>query len=86
MDSVLQFILELFDNETAAKQFVADPNSALATAGLSDVSPAQLQSVAASAVPGLALGGGDPISGLQQAVSDQFGFAPGLVSPAVGLL
>src|ERR1700755_2215842 len=60
MDNVLQFILDLFNNETAAQQFVTNPDLALATAGLSDVSPEVLQSVASSAVPGLLLAGGHP--------------------------
>ena len=82
MDSLLQFILDLFNNESSAQSFVADPNAALANAGLADVSPEQIQSVAASAIPGLELAGADPVSGLAQAVSNQFGFAPvdGLLS------
>ena len=76
MDSLLQFILDLFLNESAAQTFVADPNAALANAGLADVSPAQIQSVAASAIPGLQLAGADPVSLLAQTVSDQYGFAP----------
>src|SRR6186713_2168342 len=73
--NLIDFILDLFRNESAAQAYVADPVASLADAGLSNVSPAQLQSAAAS-IPGLALGGGDPISGLQQAVSNQYGFAP----------
>ena len=76
MDSLLQFILDLFSNESAAQSFVADPNAALANAGLADVSPEQIQSVAASAIPGLQLAGVDPVSSLAQTVSDQYGFAP----------
>ena len=52
MNTVLQFILDLFRNENAAQAFVANPNAALADAGLADVTPQQLQSVAATAVPG----------------------------------
>ena len=33
MDTLLQFILDLFNNESAAQSFVADPNAALANAG-----------------------------------------------------
>ena len=41
-----------------------------ADAGFSNVTSAQLQSVAATAVPSLAMGGdGDAVAGLQQAVS-----------------
>ena len=74
MDSVIQYILQLFSNEVAAQQFAANPEAALADAGLSGVTSDQLQSAAASAVPGLALADGNPIASLQQAVSDQFGF------------
>ncbi|HNM96116.1 MAG TPA: IniB N-terminal domain-containing protein, partial [Mycobacterium sp.] len=85
MDTVLQFILDLFRDENAAQAFVADPNAALADAGLADVIPQQLQSVAATAVPGLELAPANPIAGLQQAVSNQFGFAPvESVLPEVG--
>ena len=52
MDTVLQFILDLFRDENAAQAFVANPNAALADAGLADVIPQQLRSVAATAVPG----------------------------------
>ena len=45
-------------------------------AGISGATAAQLSSVAATAVPGLVLGDGDPIAGLQRAVSNQYGFAP----------
>ncbi|MCW2687245.1 MAG: hypothetical protein JWR37_2135, partial [Mycobacterium sp.] len=76
MTPMLDFILDLFRNENAAQAFVTDPEGTLANAGLSGVSPSELQSVATSAIPGLALGGGDPISGLQQAVSNQFGLTP----------
>ena len=85
MDNLLQFILDLFNNESAAQDYVADPNAALANAGLAGVSPEQIQSAAASAVPGLELVGGDPVSSLAQAVSNQFGFAPvdGIVPTAL---
>lgn len=43
---------------------------------LTAISAAQLSSVATTAVPGLVLGGGDPIVGLQRAVANQYGFAP----------
>jgi hypothetical protein len=44
---------------------------------LSTVSSAQLQSVAATAIPSLAMGGsGDPVTDLQQAVSNYYGFQP----------
>ena len=75
MDSVIQYILQLFNNEVAAQEFAANPEAALANAGLSGVTSEQLQSAASAAVPGLSLGDGNPVAGLQQAVSDQFGFA-----------
>ena len=64
MNTVLQFILDLFRNENAAQAFVANPKAALADAGLADVTPQQLQSVAATAVPGLELAPADPIDTL----------------------
>ena len=84
MDSLLQFILDLFLNENSAQTFVADPNAALANAGLADVSPEQIQSVAASAIPGLELAGADPVASLAQTVSDQYGFAPVADAAPVG--
>jgi hypothetical protein len=73
MITLLDYILDLFGDESHAQAFVVDPDRALADAGLSRVSSAQLQSVAATAVPSLAMGGSrDPISDLQQAVSSRF--------------
>ena len=70
MIKLIDFILELFRDEDHAHAFVTNPEQALAAAGLSNVTPAQLQSVAATAVPSLAMGGdGDAVAGLQQAVS-----------------
>src|SRR5690242_20666016 len=74
MDSVIQYILQLFSDEAAAQQFAANPEASLADAGLSGVTSEQLQSAASSAVPGLILGDGNPVASLQQAVSNQFGF------------
>jgi hypothetical protein len=77
MINLIDYILDLFRDENHAQAFVANPDQALAEAGLSTVSSAQLQSVAATAVPSLALGGsGDPVTDLQQAVSSHFGFEP----------
>ena len=75
-DHIIDWILDLFRNEDAARAFVAAPEQTLRDAGLAGVSAAQLSAVAATAVPGLVLGGGDPIVGLQRAVSNQYGFAP----------
>ena len=76
MITLIDWILALFRSEDAARAFVAAPEQSLRDAGLAGVSAAQLSSVAATAVPGLVLGGGDPIVGLQRAVSNQYGFAP----------
>ena len=76
MLTLIDWILDLFRSEDAARSFVAAPEQFLRDAGLAGVSAAQLSSVAATAVPGLVLGGGDPIVGLQRAVSNQYGFAP----------
>ena len=76
MLTLIDWILDLFRSEDAARSFVAAPEQSLRDAGLAVVSAAQLSSVAATAVPGLVLGEGDPIVGLQRAVSNQYGFAP----------
>ncbi|AQT78390.1 hypothetical protein B1R94_02785 [Mycolicibacterium litorale] len=76
MLSLIDWILDLFRNEDAARAFVAAPEQTMRDAGLAGVSAAQVSAVAATAVPGLVLGGGDPIVGLQRAVSNQYGFAP----------
>jgi hypothetical protein len=77
MINLLDYILDLFRDENHAQAFVANPDQALADAGLSAVSSAQLQSVAATAIPSLAMGGGgDPVNDLQQAVSNYYGFQP----------
>ena len=52
------------------RDYVAHPEQALLDAGLGNVAPAQLASVAATAVPSLALGAGDPVIGLQRAVAN----------------
>src|ERR1700710_1642617 len=89
MTSLMDYILSLFTNEEAARSFVSAPGQAMTNAGLVNVSPAEVSSVAANAVPGLALSSDDPIGGLQQAVAGQHGFVPptsdpGLVSTFVG--
>ena len=76
MLTLIDWILGLFRDEDAARSFVAAPEQSLRDAGLAGVSAAQVSAVAATAVPGLVLGGGDPIVGLQRAVSNQYGFAP----------
>ena len=70
MIKLIDFILELFRDEDHAQAFVTSPDQALADAGFSNVTSAQLQAVAATAVPSLAMGGdGAAVAGLQQAVS-----------------
>ena len=77
MIKLIHYILDLFRDENHAQVFVANPDQALADAGLSTVSSAQLQSVAATASPSLALGGsGEAVTDLQQAVSSYYGFQP----------
>ncbi len=75
MTSLVDYILSLFRSEDAARSFVAAPGQAMTNAGLINVSPAEFSSAAASALPFLDLGAGDPIGGLQQAVANQHGFA-----------
>ncbi len=76
MIALIDWILNLFRNEDAARAFVAAPEQAMRDAGLAGVTAAQLSTVAATAVPSLMLGGGDPIVGLQRAVANQYGFEP----------
>lgn len=73
MTSLIDFILALFRDEESGRAFVADPSRALADAGLSHVSPEQLSSVASTVAPQVALTGGDPLSGLRQAVAESHG-------------
>lgn len=76
MISLIDFILNLFRDRGAAADYVAHPEQALLDAGLGNVAPAQLASVAATAVPSVALGAGDPVIGLQRAVANNWGFEP----------
>jgi hypothetical protein len=80
--NLIDFILDLFRNPGVAASFVMDPDGALRDAGLPNVTAAQLASVAATAAPaGYALGGGDPIYGLQRAVADHHQLASNFASP-----
>lgn len=82
MTTLIDFILDLFRSPAAAASFVIDPDGALREAGLPNVTAAQLASVAATAAPaGYALGGGDPIVGLQRAVADHHQLASNFASP-----
>jgi len=76
MLTLIDWILDLFRNEDTARAFVTAPEQAMRDAGLAGATAAQVSAVAATAVPGLVLGGADPIVGLQRAVSNQYGFAP----------
>lgn len=85
--NIIDWILDLFRSEDMARAFVAAPEQTLRDAGLAGVSAAQLGAVATTAVPGLVLGDGDPIVGLQRAVSNNYGFAPATgYSPTNSLL
>lgn len=76
MTTIIDYILDLFRSPDLAGAFVADPEQAMRDAGLPNVTAAQLQAVAATAAPaGVALGGGDPIVGLQRAVADHHSIA-----------
>ena len=77
MDSLIQYILDLFSNPDAARAFVSGPGQAMTDAGLVNVAPDEFSSAVANALPGLPLGVGDPIGGLQQVLADQYGYAPG---------
>src|SRR5690606_3359043 len=82
MNTLIDFILDLFRSPASAASFVMDPDGALRDAGLPNVTAAQLASVAATAAPaGYALGGGDPIVGLQRAVADHHQLASNFASP-----
>jgi hypothetical protein len=81
MATLIDYILDLFRSEEQAQAFVNNPDQALRAAGLPNVSPAQVQAVAATAAPSLALGNGDPVVGLQRAVADHHGFQSNFLSP-----
>ncbi|WP_099025667.1 IniB N-terminal domain-containing protein [Mycolicibacterium palauense] len=86
MLNIIDWILNLFRDEEAARAFVMAPQDTLRDAGLAGVSAAQMTQVAATAVPSMVLGGGDPIVGLQRAVSNHYGFAPATdYSPAASI-
>jgi|KBSSwiStaDraftv2_1062776.scaffolds.fasta_scaffold16188_4 hypothetical protein len=74
--NLIDYILDLFRSPDAATAFITDPDGALRNVGLQNVSAAQIQAVAATAAPaGIALGGGNPVLGLQRAVSDYHGIS-----------
>src|SRR5258707_937497 len=82
MVNLIDWLLDLFRDPAQAAAFVANPDQAMADAGLSSVTSAQLAAVASTAIPSLALsGGGDPVVGPQQAVTSHHGFAPAFLPP-----
>ena len=77
MNQLIQYILDLFSNPAAAQAFISGPEQAMTDAGLVNVSPDEFSSAVAGAVPGVYLPMGDPIGGLQQVLTDQYGYDPG---------
>ena len=76
MTTIIDYILDLFRSPDLAGAFVSNLEQALRDAGLPNVTAAQLSAVAATAAPaGVALGGGDPVLGLQRAVADHHSLA-----------
>lgn len=76
MTNVIDWILDLFRDPVRAQEFVADPSRAMVSAGVQNVTAAQLQAVAASVAPAAVIqGGGNPVHGLQQAVAQTHGIA-----------
>jgi hypothetical protein len=78
MTNLIDFILDLFRDPVRARAFVNDPNQAMRDAGVSNASAAQVQAVAATAAPSLALGDGDPVVGLQRAVAAHHSIVPAI--------
>ncbi|EKF25402.1 hypothetical protein C731_0515 [Mycolicibacterium hassiacum DSM 44199] len=76
MTNVIDWILSLFRDPVKAQAFIADPGRAMQSAGITNLTTAQVQSVAASVAPAAVVkGGGDPVVGLQQAVAQTHGIA-----------
>src|SRR4029453_3370031 len=77
MANLIDYVMDLFRDEGQAQSFVDDPQGALAAIGLPNVTPEQIQAVAAMAAPGGAMAapagmgmtGGDPMGTLRQAVA-----------------
>jgi hypothetical protein len=71
MATLVDFMLDFYRSPASAQAFIEAPARALSDAGFPDVTPAQLQAVAASAIsPDVALGGGDLVAHLQRSVAD----------------
>jgi hypothetical protein len=76
MTNVLDWILDLFRDPVQAQAFINDPDKSMQTAGVQNVSAAQVNAVAASVAPAAVIqGGGNPVHGLQQAVAQTHGIA-----------
>ena len=76
MTNVVDWILDLFRDPVQAQAFIADPDKSMPTAGVQNVSAAQVNAVAASVAPAAVIqGGGNPVHGLQQAVAQTHGIA-----------
>lgn len=76
MTNVLDWILDLFRDPVQAQAFINDPGRTMASAGVQNVSAAQVNAVAASVAPAAVIqGGGDPVQGLQHAVAQTHGIA-----------
>ncbi|ORA48040.1 hypothetical protein BST21_10470, partial [Mycolicibacterium celeriflavum] len=61
MTNVLDWILNLFRDEVSAQAFLDDPARAMCSAGVPNVSAAQLQQAATVAPAAVVHGGGDPV-------------------------
>jgi hypothetical protein len=81
MANLIDYVMDLFRDEGQAQSFVDDPQGALAAIGLPNVTPEQIQAVAAMAAPGGAMAApagtgmtaGDPMGTLRQAVASHHG-------------
>lgn len=71
MANLIDYIVDLFRDDSKAQSFVNNPTQALNNAGLPNVTPEQVQAVAAAAAPaGVSLADdGDPVHSLQRAVA-----------------
>jgi hypothetical protein len=82
MANLVDYIMDLFKDPAKAESFVDNPQGALASIGLGNVTPEQIQAVAAMAAPaGAAMPGGQGMSGLQQAVANHHGMPAPAAAP-----
>jgi len=74
--NVIDWILDLFRDPVRAQAFIDDPERVMHTAGVGNLSAAQVNAVAATVAPAAVVhGDGNPIHGLQQAVAQTHGIA-----------